>query len=138
MIIELLNAESERVREEEQKKRIVTYAKNIIIPDGIEYIDIAESEILDSICTEAAGDSYYDLHPMYEAGETKYKTYSETSGNYDGNCSYSSNDPIIPAYKQFRYVRNLESVTFEGPQVFPDNILLQCLLPARTGPVNRR
>ncbi len=34
LIIELLNAESERVREEKQKKRIVAYAKNA----DIEYI----------------------------------------------------------------------------------------------------
>ena len=46
MIIELLNAESARVREEEQKKRIVTYAK-LLEDTGL------SEKVVDSICDVA-------------------------------------------------------------------------------------
>ncbi len=103
----------------------VTYTKDITVPDGIDYIDIAESEILDVICPDADA-AYLELHPMYYAPtdpkKNEYKTYSETSGNYDGTCPHSTVNPLNAVYKQFRYVKDLNKVSFDGQQTFPDKM----------------
>ena len=103
----------------------ITYTKEITIPDGIDYIDIAESMILDVICEETDA-SFYDLHPMYKSGSKEYTVYKDANGLYSGKCSYSSVDPLIPAYKQFRYVKDLQKVIFNGPQTFPDKMFEGC------------
>ena len=103
----------------------VEYTKNIVVPDGIDYIDIAESEILDVICPNANSE-YLEIHPMYydptDPKAKEYKTYSEVSGNYDDTCPHSTVNPLNAVYKQFRYVKDLEQVTFNGQQIFPDKM----------------
>ena len=98
------------------------YTKEITIPDGIDYIDIAESEILDKVCTEIE-DDYYDLHPMYKKESSEphgYNVYDDNHGRYDGTAPTNASSNYV--YKQFRYVKDLEKVTFNGQQYFPDKM----------------
>ena len=108
--------------------RCVECTQNIIIPDGIDSIEKAKSYIMDKVCTETEAD-YFTTHPMYKIDEEKYYIFSEADGEYNVAAPYEETDSKFLSkyyYEQFRYVKDLNSVTFEGPQSFPDKMFEGC------------
>ncbi len=97
--IEAIAASSRTVMQQD----CLVYTKDLVVPYGIDYIDIAESQIHD-----AAKKSYYvfqDDKDLYKKDEVK---------NTDGK----------PIYKIFQYNPDLLSVTFEngGVSEYPDRM----------------
>lgn len=100
------------------EERCYKCTSDIVIPDGIDYIDRAESKIEGIVCTVPDTDTeYYTLHPMYQADKDTYWVYA--------GKTYSQPD-IDKSYKMFKYVKDLNSVTFKGPQYFPDKMFEGC------------
>ncbi len=93
----------------------ITYTRNITVPYGIDYIDVAKSQIHDT-----ADKNYlvYDDSDVYTGGDNLYKADVLTDPNYSHITVGGDH------YYMFKYNPDISSVRFEsgGVSEFPDRM----------------